>query len=98
MSCCNKKSLLTFPEKDPEDVVRYGTQYSNTFLGDETINTVTFEAPISSGLTITDDLIEGNQVSALFAGGNLGTHNITVTITTNTRTLQRTIRLPVRNL
>lgn len=84
-------------EKDPADVDYYSADVDTGWLGAETISGVTFEPASGSGIAITNQGINGNEVRAQFSGGNVGTHTVEITVTTSTgRIRQRTVFLVVR--
>lgn len=87
--------LLTWPDKDPTDVLDYSINWAGRLAGD-TIVTSVFDVP--AGLTKNADT-NTNETSILWlAGGEAGnSYTITCTITTAAgRTWQQSVRLVVR--
>lgn len=83
--------------KDPDVSDRYGFTVDAEWLDGETISTVTFTAPVDSGLTISDvSYTQSPTITALFSGGNEGFWPIQVRIETATRQREECMTLWVK--
>jgi hypothetical protein len=92
---------LNWPTKDPSDVLDYRLGISPALVGNEGDSIATLDVMITPSepgdLTLTSATADGPFAVLWLAGGQAGTvYTITITIsTTNGRTLQRSILLPV---
>ncbi len=92
--------VLTWPEKDPADVLDYQLNISAAAIGNEGDSIATLDVGISPNATGDLELMQStaNGLSAVLwlQGGQAGTtYSVTIAIgTTNGRTLQRTVLLP----
>ena len=85
-------------EHDPKDIELYPIALSKWLNGDSVVN-VNYEFPTDSGIELLNAFVLGGTVAPMLSGGNIGTHDISVTITTNTgRQRNRKIRLRVKDL
>ncbi|MDR3536533.1 MAG: hypothetical protein P4L71_08535 [Acetobacteraceae bacterium] len=92
---------LNWPAKDPCDILDYVIEFSPAVLGNDgdslaTLDvTVTPDAP--GDLSMTNSGADGTRAVLWFSGGQAGTvYVVTISInTTNGRTIQRSIILPV---
>lgn len=95
---------LNWPTKDPSDVLDYRFNIAPALIGNEgdSISTLdVFIAPDNPGdLTLNQAQADGTYAVLWLSGGQAGTiYSITILITTtNGRTLQRSILLPVLEL
>ena len=95
---------LTWPAKDPSDVLDYEFDIEAALIGNQgdSIATVTVVVvPNGSGdLTVNSVAADGSSVVLWFADGNAGTvYSVQMTITTtNGRTIGRSALLPVQLL
>jgi hypothetical protein len=95
---------LNWPTKDPADILDYQFDISPAFVGNDGDSIQTLDATISPAnpgdLTLTATAADGPIAVFWFAQGQAGTvYTVTVVIgTTNGRTVQRSILLPVLSL
>ncbi len=95
---------LNWPTKDPADILDYQFDISPAFVGNDGDSIQTLDAEISPSnpgdLTLNGATADGPTAVFWFAEGQAGTvYTITVLIgTTNGRTIQRSILLPVLSL
>ena len=95
---------LNWPTKDPADVLDYQFDISPAFVGNDGDSIQTLDATISPAnpgdLTLTAATADGSVAVFWFAEGQAGTiYTVTAVIgTTNGRTIQRSILLPVLSL
>ena len=72
--------------KDTAATDRYSLTIDPLWLDGEAILTATWSTQTASGLTLSNEMIVGNIVSALFSAGNIGGYwCVEVVITTATR-------------
>ena len=83
--------------KDTGAVDRYSLTIDSAWLNGETITAATWTTQTGSGLTTSDDLIDGVVVSALFSGGVIGDWCVEAEIVTETRTKTFCATMAVRN-
>lgn len=94
-------TLLSWPSKDPADVLDYQLNIEPALVGNEgdTIDSVDIDVdPSQPGdLTLDNTAADGYRIVIWLSGGQAGvTYNITVKTTlASGRTLQRTVLLPV---
>lgn len=91
----NTNQLKWKEVKDPSDRVFLQVEIESAWLASESIVSATMTVDQASGLTLQDPGINGNKVRTFVTDGNVGSHDIEVTITTATRTIQRTVTLSV---
>jgi hypothetical protein len=95
---------LNWPTKDPADVLDYQFDISPAFVGNDGDSIETLDATVSpdnpGDLTLNSCTADGPVAVFWFAEGQAGTvYTVTVIITTtNGRTIQRSILLPVLSL
>jgi hypothetical protein len=95
---------LNWPTKDPADILDYQFDISPAFVGNDGDSIQTLDATISPAnpgdLTLNAATTDGPIAVFWFAQGQAGTvYTVTVVIgTTNGRTVQRSILLPVLSL
>jgi hypothetical protein len=95
---------LNWPTKDPADILDYQLDISRAFVGNDGDSIQTLDATISPAnpgdLTLNAATADGPIAVFWFAQGQAGTvYTVTVVIgTTNGRTVQRSILLPVLSL
>jgi hypothetical protein len=93
--------LLTWPTKDPNDVLDYQLNIAPALIGNEGDSIATLDVLITPGnpgdLTLNQAEADGASAVLWLSGGQAGTiYTITVTISTvSGRALQRSILLPV---
>lgn len=87
---------LTWPAKDPDEVLDYSLDWSARLAGD-TISSVTWTVP--AGLTRTSSQISGGTVTAFFSGGTEGeTYPIGCrVVTAGGRTMDQTVKLKIKS-
>lgn len=91
-------SIASWPAKDPQDSADFQIDWSTT-LGTDQILTSVWSLPVGSGLTTSSNTFTTNKTTIWLAGGNLGTHRIKNTITTNGgRIFERSVSLSVEQL
>lgn len=85
---------LTWPTKDPDDVLDYGIEWKNRLKGD-TITASEWIVP--EDLVVTDDYISGTLTTAWISGGvNKRSYKVTNRITTAAgRTIDQGVTLRV---
>ncbi len=95
---------LSWPPKDPNDVLDYTLDVSDALVGDIGDSIATLDvsiAPNAAGdLTLNSSSASGTVAVLWFSGGNIGTTYV-VTVSINTasgRTIARAIQLPVISL
>lgn len=81
--------------KDPSDEVYYDIEVEKTWLASESIVSVTLDVDQASGLSIASPGVSENFIRTFVTGGTPGDHDVEVTITTETRKAQRTLKLSV---
>lgn len=97
-------ALLSWPAKDPNDVLDYTIDVSDALAGDtgDAISTldVTITPDGSGDLALNSSSASGTTAVLWFGAGNVGTtYVVTVSITTTSgRTVARAIQLPVVSL
>ena len=97
-------SPLNWPTKDPADILDYQFDISPAFVGNDGDSIATLDATISPAnpgdLTLTSATADGARAVFWLSQGQAGTiYAVTVVIaTTNGRTIQRSILLPVLSL
>jgi hypothetical protein len=97
-------SPLNWPTKDPADVLDYQFDISPAFVGNDGDSIQTLDATISPAnpgdLSLASSTADGAMAVFWFSGGQAGTvYTVTIVIgTTNGRTIQRSILLPVLSL
>ena len=87
-------ALRWFPDKYTTESDYYGVALDKDWLDGQEIDNVQFSADESSGLNISsmshDSITENgkviNRAYALFAGGVPGSHEVTITVNSTTRT------------
>lgn len=86
---------LSWPAKDPDEVLDYALDWSNVLETGETISTSTWTVP--SGITDSSASISGSTTRIWLSSGTSGTvYSVTNKIVTSDgRTWERTARLPV---
>lgn len=86
---------LTWPDKDPADVLDYQIDWSAA-LGADTIVASVWQAP---GYTINSNSFTGTTTTVWLAGGSPGANRITNRITTaGGRTIERSVHQTVGEL
>jgi hypothetical protein len=97
-------ALLSWPAKDPNDVLDYAIDVSDVLVGDAGDAIATLDltiAPNASGdLALNASSAAGTVAVMWFSGGNVGTtYVVTISIsTTSGRTIARAVQLPVLSL
>lgn len=92
---------LSWPTKDPGDVLDYVLDIAPSIVGndgDSITNVTVGTSPANPGdLTLQSTMVDGSHIVLWLAGGQAGTiYTITVSLTTVTgRSLQRSVLLPV---
>jgi hypothetical protein len=95
---------LNWPTKDPADILDYQFDISPAFVGNDGDSIQTLDTTVSPAnpgdLTLDSASADGPIAVFWFSGGQAGTvYTVTVVIgTTNGRTVQRSILLPVLSL
>jgi len=95
---------LNWPTKDPADILDYQFDISPALVGNDGDSIQTLDATISPAnpgdLTLNSTTADGPMAVFWFAEGQAGTiYTVTIAIgTTNGRTIQRSILLPVLSL
>tara|TARA_Y100000780_G_scaffold230085_1_gene251369 strand:- start:1170 stop:1535 length:366 start_codon:yes stop_codon:yes gene_type:complete len=85
-------------EHDPQDIEYYPINLERWLKG-ESISNVDYSPPAESGLTVDKALVQGSVIAPMLSGGNIGSHDISVTVTTDTgRQRNRKIKLRVKDL
>ena len=72
--------------KEPDASDRYSLTIDPLWFGEETIVSSTWEVEDGSGITVSQQLVQDNVVSAQFSGGSTGHWCIKAQVTTETRT------------
>lgn len=91
----NKAAPVTVSAKDPSAVISYGFDFTS-WLGTETILTSVWTVP--AGITKDSDSKTNTTTTIVLSGGTTGqTYVITNTITTASRTEERSMYVPVDN-
>jgi hypothetical protein len=90
--------LPTWPDKDPADIADYTLAFTDLFPASDPI-TGAAAAVVPAGLTIEGQAISDRSVALTLSGGLPGsTYRITITAFTATRTFERSVILPVREM
>ena len=94
-------AALRWPDKDPADVLDYGLDWSDQLAlvsPADTISSVTWTVP--AGLTAGPQFLVGSVATAWLSGGTAGTDYTIICriVTTGGRTLERSVKLLVKEL
>lgn len=94
-------AALRWPDKDPADVLDYGLDWSDQLAlvsPADTISSVTWTVP--AGLTAGPQFLLGSVATAWLSGGTAGTDYTIICriVTTGGRTLERSVKLQVKEL
>lgn len=89
--------ILTWPAKDPDEVLDYSLDWSARLPAGDTIESVTWTVP--AGLTRGTTQLQGSVTTAFFSAGTEGTsYDIGVRIVTaGGRTMDQTVKLKIKS-
>lgn len=87
---------LSWPFKDPDEVLDYSIDWSNRIDAGDTISTVTWSFP--AGITKVSQSLAGNVATCFVSGGTEGVaYSIGCrVVTTGGRTMDETVKLKVK--
>ena len=86
------------PPKTPQDADFYELEIDPAWLGQSPVDSVTFQAKPSSGLTLGTPSIQENVARVFVSGGNVGTHRIGATVVSAGRTREAVLLLTVKEI